>query len=174
MIELRAEASGGVAAQATQVRTDVRALADDQSLSGLNIHINGRQIHLSLLKEAPATAYETLSGLVSQFFDLALAQLRDKVDASLGELEGQLQTAEMKLGEAEMQLNEALAALPQGGEAAAGARLGQLQGDRDSLRLAIREGRQLEQSLARRDATLESDISHCDLGKPGTGRAGSG
>ncbi len=54
------------------------------------------------------------------------------------------------MADAEQRLNTAIAELPEGGESAHGARLGQLQGEMDTLALEIRENNDLQKLLGAR------------------------
>ncbi len=96
-----------------------------------------------------------LVGLIRDETGLLRSSLRDKEQGLLTELRG----SEKRLGEAEQRLNTAISALPEGGESAHGARLGQLQGEMDTLALEIRGNKELQQLLGKRLQDVRTQLA---------------
>ncbi|MBK7521816.1 MAG: hypothetical protein IPI75_17165 [Gammaproteobacteria bacterium] len=113
------------------------------NLSGALLHAD---FSASSAQQAFAGMNALLVGLIRDETELLRSGLRAKEQALLTDLRG----SEKRLAEAGDRLNQAIAELPEGGESAHGARLGQLQGEMDTLALEIRENNDLQKLLGAR------------------------
>lgn len=119
---------------------------DGQLLTNLSGALLHADFSASSAQQAFAGMNSLLVGLIRDETELLRKSLRAREQGLLTELRG----AEKRLADAEQRLNTAISGLPEGGESAHGARLGQLQGEMDTLALEIRENNDLQKLLGAR------------------------
>ena len=119
----------------------LRALASRHAEGVLHVETRGRELLLGWEGARPAGLRETLKELIDALVAGTRESLAAALDADAARLGSELQAARAAQAAAQQALADALAALPEGGNAAAGARLGKLQAEADTLALEIRAGR---------------------------------
>ncbi|MBK9468319.1 MAG: hypothetical protein KBG29_08700 [Pseudomonadales bacterium] len=136
----------------------LRALAARHPDGELSVETRGRELRLGWTSGHPAAVRETLQGLIDTLVEQTRQALADALEADATHLERELQEVRERQGGAQRALADALAAMPEGGNAAAGARLGKLQAEADALALEIRGARTRQAELEARVQELETAI----------------
>jgi chromosome segregation ATPase len=101
---------------------------------------------------------ETLQEIIDGLVTGTRESLSDALHSDAARLEREVQAARGGQAAAQQVLADALAALPEGGNAAAGARLGKLQAEADTLALEIRAGRARQGQLEARVQELAVEL----------------
>ncbi|MCG3169155.1 MAG: hypothetical protein CALGDGBN_00668 [Pseudomonadales bacterium] len=125
----------------------------------LAVEHRGTQFDLRYSAPSAQQAFDGVSAAIARALSRELELLRSERRAAQENLGHQLEHARTQLRTTDADLKAALAALPQGGESALGARLGQLQGELDALLVDLRSNRDLQTTLARRVAALDARLA---------------
>ena len=136
----------------------LRALASRHAEGVLHVETRGRELLLGWEGARPAGLRETLKELIDALVAGTRESLADALDADAARLGSEVQAAREGQAAAQQALADALAALPEGGNAAAGARLGKLQAEADTLALEIRAGRARQAELQARVQELAAGL----------------
>lgn len=141
-----------------EARDALAALAAGRTDGTLRARALGNELLLSFESAAPSLARTALGAVIDAFtadtresLARALAQEADRLDRELAGARAAHEAAQQEL-------QQALAALPEGGAGAAGARLGHLQAEADALALDIRDGRRRAEELDARVRELDAQI----------------
>jgi hypothetical protein len=145
----------------------LRALAARHPEGKLRVETRGRELLLGWEGTRPVGLRETLKELIDALVAQTRNSLADALDADAARLEREVQAAREGQGAAQQALAAALAALPEGGDAAAGARLGKLQAEADALALEIRGFRTRQAELEARVQELAARLGE---GQPDAAR----
>mgnify|MGYP001377305151 CR=1 FL=1 len=136
----------------------LRALASRHAEGVLHVETRGRELLLGWEGSRPAGLRETLKELIDALVAGTRESLAEALDADAARLDSEVQAARAGQAAAQQALADALAALPEGGNAAAGARLGKLQAEADTLALEIRAGRARQAELQARGRELAAEL----------------
>ncbi|MBK6279554.1 MAG: hypothetical protein IPF57_16210 [Gammaproteobacteria bacterium] len=136
----------------------LRTLASAQPGGALRVETRGRELILGWEGGHPAGLRETLKQLIDELVAQSRASRADALAADAARLEREVRAAREAGAAAEQALAAALAALPKGGDAAAGARLGKLQAEAEVLALETRTGRGRQAELEARVRELATGL----------------
>jgi len=136
----------------------LRTLASAHPGGALRVEMRGRELLLGWEGAHPAGLRETLKQLIDELVTHSRASLADAQAADAARLEREVQAAREARASAEQALAAALAALPEGGDAAAGARLGKLQAETEARSLETRAGRSRQAELEARVQELAAGL----------------
>ena len=136
----------------------LRALASRHAEGVLHVETRGRELLLGWEGARPAGLRETLKELIDALVAGTRESLAEALDADAARLDSEVQAARAGQAAAQQALADALAALPEGGNAAAGARLGKLQAEADTLALEIRAGRARQAEVQARVRELAAEL----------------
>ena len=136
----------------------LRALASRHAEGVLRVETRGRELLLGWEGARPAGLRETLKELIDALVAGTRESLSEALDADAARLEREVRAAREAGAAAEQALAAALAALPKGGDAAAGARLGKLQAEAEVLALETRTGRGRQAELEARVRELATGL----------------
>ena len=140
----------------------LRALASAHPGGALRAETRGRELLLGWEGAHPAGLRETLKQLIDELVAHSRETLAASQAADAARLEREVQAAREARAAAEQALAAALAALPEGGDAAAGARLGKLQAEAEALALDMRAGRSRQAELEARVQELATGLEEAE------------
>lgn len=121
--------------------------------------VSGSSMTVSLTAASRQDAVGSLSALLASMVDAEIELLRARTQDVEHEVQGELEESQARIRGIEQRINDELGHRPEGGESALGARLGQLQGEREALETELRGGEALRQTLASRIAALDVQIA---------------
>jgi hypothetical protein len=120
--------------------------------------LSGREITVRFTAGSAEEALAQLGSLLERLIEQELGRLRAAMRATEATVAAELEQSGSRLREAEAALDRGLGGLPEGGESALGARIGQLQGEREALDLDLRTSGELQRTLTARVRELDAAI----------------
>lgn len=149
-----------MAALGARLQAAIREAAGDAPVT---VEPEGERLRLRYAADRPQRALEGLNAVLARVVKGELERLREGYEADEHRLVVQLDEAAARVDALAAELAAGRSGLPAGGESALGARIGQLEGERDALQLDLRASAELRKRLAAQVAALDAEIAALEV-----------